>query len=178
MMDAMAINDVEYIKGNKIINEQKKRQHQIFPKYLGKDYRKTRNDIIVFYNYDLSKDEHSYENYKSSFKRLIEKHKESIYLYKKNHPGYKLIFYMFDESIEYYDQVNEKLMVHICFNDKNFVDIKKLDVEYVVWVSHLKYIERQNNKEIKIPRIAIYEIKELHKYKFIDYSNFNLKPNN
>ena len=176
MMDAMAINDIEYIKGNKIINEQKKRQHQLFQKYLGKDYRKTRDDITVFYNYDLSKDKHSYEYYKSSFKRIIEKHRDSIPLYKKNHPEYKLIFYIFDESVEYLECKDGKSIIHVCFNDKYFVDIiKKLDVDYVVWVSHIKYVEI-TNKEIKIPRTAVYEVKYLHKYNFIDYSSYDLKP--
>lgn len=176
MMDAMAINDVEYIKNNKVINEQKKRQHILLQNYLGRDYRKIRDDITVYYNYDLSRDKHSYENYKSSFKRIIEKHKDSIPLYKKNHHEYKLVFYLFDESVEYSEYKDGKSIIHVCFNDRFFMDIiKKLDVDFVVWLSHVKYVEK-NNKEIKIPRAAVYEVKNLYKYRFIDYSSYDLKP--
>ena len=175
MMDAMAINDVEYIKNGKIVNDQKKRQHQLLQKYLGKDYRKVRDDLRVFYNYDQSLDEHNYDKYKASFKRVTDKHNDSVDDYNKNHPGYKSIFYIFDESLEYIDYVND--VVHLCFNDNFFIDIiKQLRVDYVVWLTSQKYIFNKNGKEIKIPKVAIYEVKNINKYNYIDYSKYNLQP--
>ena len=184
MMDAMAINDVEYIKNGKIINNQKGRQHKILQQTFGMDYKnpkdenERRDDLRVFYNYDLSQDKHDYKQYQSSFKRVVEKHRKSINLYRKNHPGYKLIFYIFDESVEFIGDYRGKSVIHICFNDAYFVDIlKKLEVDYVVWITSVKIVcKEKNDKEIKIPMAAIYEVKKLSKYRFADYSIYNLKP--
>ena len=176
MMDAMAINDVEYIRDGKIINDQKKRQHEMMNQYFGNGYRKNENDLRVFYQYNTSLDNHTYDYYMSSFKRVVENHNSKVENYEINHPGYKTIFYIFDDSLEYYETFGAKTVLHICFNDVYFVNIiKQLNVDFVIWFSYMKYVENSKNKEIKIPLVAIYDVKNI-KGKFVDYSKYNLQP--
>ncbi len=43
-------------------------------------------------------EDHNYDLYLKCFRRVVSKHIDSIPLYQKNHPGYKVIFLVFDES--------------------------------------------------------------------------------
>ena len=47
--------------------------------------------------------DHNYSWYKESFERVLNEHNKKVELYKKNHPGYKIIFFVFDESTLYFE---------------------------------------------------------------------------
>lgn len=111
MMDVMRIDDHEYIspKG-KVVNEERKLESQAFADIKKdeqfKDFQPSQ--IFVDIHSDLPTDEdHNFTRYKKSFWRTIENHKKKIPNYKKNHLGYKVIFFVFDESSAYCETVEK-----------------------------------------------------------------------
>ena len=176
MMEMMAINDVEYLKNGKPINEQRSRQHELLSKTFGIDYKKVWNDVNLIINNDDSLDNHNMESYKLSFERVVEKHRGKVEKYKMNHEGYELIFFIFDNSPAYYCVIDGKTVIHTPLNDKYFVDyIKKLDVDYVVWFTSNKNIWDSKNKFVRLPIVGIYDVKNMGD-KSVDYSIYDLKP--
>lgn len=100
--------------------------------------------------------EYNYDQYLSSFKRVVEKHINKIPTYKANHPGFKLYFFIFDESASYNvarnesDIVNKRLtprpldldMIHIPCMDENFFSIiRDIDVDQIIWYAPFKDIK-------------------------------------
>lgn len=117
-----------------------------------------------------TKKDHNYIYYKNNFSRVISEHLKKVDLYKKNHPGYKTIFFVMDESSAYLqlketDIVIEKCGVkatpHLHFVDKFFLDvIKATRIDYLVWYTPYKLLYK--NKEIfKIPKVIFFDINKL-----------------
>ena len=48
-----------------------------------------------------TKEDHDYQKYIDNFQRVFEKHNLKVPKYKENHPGYKTIFFIYDESSAY-----------------------------------------------------------------------------
>ena len=99
-----------------------------------------------------SNEDHNYQYYINSFNRVVEKHIEKIDSYKKNHPGYKMIFLVFDESSPYAKcqddnrptKVGEILRAypHFWWYDKNMINcLKNSSIDYLIWVTPYKYFE-------------------------------------
>ena len=83
------------------------------------------------------------------------KHNNQIDLYGKNHPGYKTIFLVLDESSAYFEM--ESIMdngvikgkPHYWFWDNSFVNIlKKLNIDYLIWYAPFKYYEVPLGEEV------------------------------
>ena len=51
--------------------------------------------------------------------------------------------------------------------------LKELNVDYVVWFAHVK--QQDGFGFFKMPRVVIYEVKKIKKYKFKDYSKYSIK---
>ncbi|ANZ95244.1 hypothetical protein BFC19_07555 [Brochothrix thermosphacta] len=117
-----------------------------------------------------TKEDHNYTWYKKNFIDVLSKHISKIDNYKKNHPGYKLVFFVFDESSTYFESLNvvsEKDMVvgnklsakpHIHFLDKSFIDvIKGSEVDYLIWFTPFKKDEIYS----EFPKAVILDLSDL-----------------
>lgn len=108
MMDVMRIDDHAFeSKNGKIVNPTNQResviQKQIRKSGLLDSFPNVKNVIVTAVT-DLPTDEdHNYKFYYSNFERVLMKHNNQIDLYGKNHPGYKTIFLVLDESSAYFE---------------------------------------------------------------------------
>ena len=130
---------------------------------------------------------HKYSWYVKSFNRIVKNHKDSIALYKKNHPGYDIIFIIYDESEPYSQlpsclvnlsniQVGDELLgeLHYPFLDKNIMDVfVDSDIDYVVWYMNNKTIQcvdtNGNYQQKQLPKIVVFKPSELHTVQFQEY---------
>ena len=118
----------------------------------------------------------NYMRYKENFIRVIDKHRESIQLYRKNHPGYKLIFFIMDESEEYIEVetesiANEKGYVgknmhgkrHYPFLDEDFINpLIGSDIDFLVWYMPYKLIEISKSEFADpLPKVCIIDVKKI-----------------
>ena len=65
--------------------------------------------------------------YCKGFERTVKKHIGKIENYRNNHPGYKLIFFVFDESsgIYFENEGNDAGRLHFHFLDNKFINVFK-----------------------------------------------------
>jgi len=129
---------------------------------------------------DLPQNEdHNFTRYRGNFTRVIENHSSKINNYKKNHPGYKLIFFVFDESSSIYADSNHNpkssFMIqgkpHICFLDRQMVDvIKNCGADYLVWFKPYNSFVTIKGINDGLPKIVMYDIKKME-VDTIDYTN-------
>lgn len=175
MMDVMRIDDNAYVdKNGKVQNPIAKKETEYLKQYFGHDYKTVRNDIschIVVSSGLPTHQDHNFARYFDNFKRVFEKHNRKIDNYKKNHPGYKTIFFIHDESTGYIEVEDKKFIKetplqgevsrgrpHFPFSDKRFLDvIKESQVDFVVWYMPYKLIRLQNGQIFPHPKCAIIE---------------------
>lgn len=182
MMDVMRVDDhtFENSKGkfiNPVNQEESKIQKELscISEQLGKP-------IFVVANSDLPTiEDHDYSKYYASFKRTIANHIDKIELYKQNHPGYKTIFFIMDESSGYVivnskEEANKtyvqgqsiKCSPYIHFLDSRFVScFKDSEIDYLVWYSPFKHI--QSNMP-ELPIVGVYDVKNINEKELILYS--------
>lgn len=104
MMDVMRVDDSAHIDEStgKLINPVRARESELIRELRDKgvlDAMLPDAHIIVTAKTALPADEdHYYTFYRDNFVRIIEKHKGSIPVYRQNHPGFKTIFFVYDES--------------------------------------------------------------------------------
>ena len=150
MMEVMRIDDHAFEQNGKVINPTIQRESM-----RAKELRKKLNlssDTQLFINSptDLpSLQDHNYRFYKYNFKRVIEKHIEKIPLYRSNHPDYKLIFFVFDESSMYCQTDIQNRIIkkdepvlgkpHVWYFDKAFIDVfMNSGIDYLIWFTPYK----------------------------------------
>lgn len=103
-------------------------------------------------------------------KDLDDQTNNQIDLYGKNHPGYKTIFLVLDESSAYFEM--ESIMdngvikgkPHYWFWDNSFVNIlKKLNIDYLIWYAPFKYYEVPLGEEKSdLPEVCVIDIKNIN----------------
>lgn len=184
MMDVMRVDDHERKgKKGKLYNPLKQHEREIYKKF-GQD------GIIEHYpNADFiingvtglpTHEDHSYTFYLKNFKRVLQKHIDSISLYKKNHPGYKIVFFVHDESSQYmqtvkkieHPKVGESTwaMPHFWWMDEEFIKaFRNSGIDYVIWFTPYKHCEMydQHGTPVSMPMITIIDTEqqiETHKY--------------
>ena len=173
MMDVMRIDDHEYISAKgKVVNEQRKIESQAIAQIKKSDQYKELKEPIIFADIftDLPTDEdHNFGRYKECFWRTIENHKKKIPNYQKNHPGYKVIFFVFDESSAYCE-TTEKFSgtmkkgmsfegrPHVQFLDKEFLKVmENSEIDYLIWYTPYKKIDFDpKGKFFDLPKAAFY----------------------
>ena len=186
MMEVMRIDDHAFVdqKGH-IHNESLKHEGELYKKYL-RDL--DRDDLSMFIIPDTklpTNDEHNYERYVANFERVFKHHEGRLELYNTNHPGFKTIFFILDESCAYQQATDAKDvgivkegnevigMPHFFCSDKRFVDIiKNSKVDYVVWYAPyklLRYINGRIIREFPLPKCAIYDVKHIQPSDAIEY---------
>jgi hypothetical protein len=155
MIEMMAFDDHGYIdERGKTKNPARaheaemKKEIDPFLKYFNKDVK-----VMINGNTDLPTDEdHNYAFYLNNFISTVEKHKTKINAYKNEHPSYKLIFFIFDESSGIYIESDKNIDTrkhgfiqgrpHFHFWDKNFLEhIMGSDIDFVIWFSPYKHTE-------------------------------------
>lgn len=190
MMDVMRIDDHAFVddKGN-VINNHNKRESEIINKLIknNKNFLELAKKGNIFINPDSGlrgEQDHNYEYYINNFKRVVSNHIKKIEQYKKNHQGYKIVFFIVDESSPYIKEIKDKRPDDVdtpffahphkwCF-DKNMIDIIiNSEIDYVIWMTpykHFKTIEK-----IKIPMATIIDVKRIKKDYLIDYDKNKMK---
>ena len=132
--------------------------------------------------------QHDYEMYLKMIDRVLMQHNKRVRAYNNNHPGFKSIFVVFDESSLYveayrhyereelaYGMPFKAKRMHKPYRDNNILNlISKLDCDYILWVNPFKRTNRSMSKSgrsFKIPSIALIEVKRVNKIKCISYNS-------
>lgn len=189
MMDVMRVDDHAFLsKKGKVINptnagESKLRKEldesgilELFP-----------NCKEVFINAKTllpTEEDHNYIFYKENFARVVREHEKKLELYKRNHPGYKTVFFVMDESSAYF-RIHDKSIKpeegkcvkgapHLFFFDKSFVDeIKKTQIDYLIWYAPFKLL-RTTDGIFTLPQAVIYNIHEMD-FEDIEYDQSEMR---
>lgn len=115
MMDVMRVDDHAYEnEKGQIINPTLQKESKIYKELMSSEFIKNINfkgDIFITTRTELPSElDHNYIFYYKNFDRIIENHVKSINIYKKNHPNFKIIFFIFDESSAYFE-AEKKLII-------------------------------------------------------------------
>lgn len=178
MLEVMRVNDSEFDDNGKIINPEAKADRKLANE-LSKDFQEKINNgeimLIAISDTGLSTNEnHGYKRYVDSLNRTLIKHIKHINNYRKNHKGYKLIFYIYDESRAYGESINQDnefiykegdiiqiKKPHICFLDEKMLDVFiNQDIDYVIWYTPYKKYNILN-PAIEVPKLCLYDIKSI-----------------
>ncbi len=179
MMDVMRIDDHAFVtKKGKIINPtnagESRLRKELEDSGILKQFPNCKN-IFVTAKTELSTEEdHNYDFYLSNFERTVKEHIRKIPLYKQNHPKYKLVFFVFDESSAYmeteinsirkqihYEHEKIKASPHIHFLDKSFLNIvRNTNIDYLIWFSPFKQT-RCEWGEIEMPIVGVFKITDM-----------------
>lgn len=183
MMDVMRVNDNEqkFINGkkevfvNKEVKAERKTLNYIEKMCGGKIPAET---VIINTSSGLEGEQaHNYQKYKEHFQRIVSKHMEKIPLYKQNHPGYKTIFFICDESdcyrIEPGMTSND---FHLFYKDKNFVEIFiKSGIDIVIWHTPEKRVLTPEFGWIQCFNTVIIDTRCLKEEDLIEYDENKIK---
>lgn len=179
MMDVMRFNDFEIVENNKIKNPQLQHESKVFKELKDQGVFNSFPNFENFININSGVSS-SYENYLNSFKRVIANHDKSFSLYKKNHPNFKLIYFLFDESefiyYENYEEIlgglnlmKEDCNIHLHYLDSNFLEvIKNSKADYVIWFAPYKKNAKWNDF---VESITIFDVKNMDLSKGKIYKN-------
>lgn len=174
MMDVMRVDDHAYKnKKGKIVN-QTNAQESAMQKELRQsgilDRFPNVKNIICNAMTDLpTEQDHNYKFYKNNFIRTIEEHKRKIDLYKQNHPGFKTLFFILDESSAYFeseqnreaiiDETHIKGYPHFWLLDQAFTNVfMGSEIDYVIWFAPYKQEHLFCN--IILPEVVVYNTNE------------------
>ncbi len=181
MMEIMRIDDHAKVGDNgQIINPVNMRESELQRKYSQIFPNAT---IVVNAVTELSgSEDHNYGFYINNFKRVVNNHIKQIPQYRKNHPGYKLIFYVFDESSAYME-VQDKTLVqkgirggqavmgtkHSFFLDRNMMGcLCNSNVDYLLWHAPFKRYFFTNERN-QLPQAILLNLQFLKSSDLVDY---------
>ncbi len=184
MMDVMRVDDHSFInEKGQVINPTNQRESQIFKEMLkiNPSLKQAADEGHIFINpyTGLDTDEdHNYGFYVNTFNRVVKNHIDKISDYKKNHPDYKVIFFILDESSPYaiiLDGSNPKNpgdgffgQPHFWWYDKNMMDCTKdSGIDYIVWMTPYKHFE--NKEKLELPKAIIINLKKFNYKKLYPY---------
>lgn len=189
MMDVMRIDDHAYIdEKGKVQNKTLQHEGELIKKINQPD----RDDIKLFVVGDTklpTNEDHNFERYYKNFERVFKEHENKLDLYQANHPGFKTIFFICDESCAYTEvsniddknrernegSITPNCKPHLFCLDKKFVKIiKESKVDYVIWHAPWKLLRHVKNNKLEIfplPKCAIFDIKNITDKKLIEYNH-------
>lgn len=177
MMDVMRVDDHSYKnKKGKVVNPTNSHIRDVEKEIIQSGIMELcpNAELIINAQTNLPTDEdHNYQYYYKNFTRVVEHHKKSIDLYKKNHPNYKVIFFIMDESSAYFvaeniDDVTKEKQIgemilgrpHFHFWDKNFIKaFENSRIDYLIWYTPFKYVNSSIGK-LDLPEVCVFNIKE------------------
>lgn len=177
MMEVMRVDDHSHKnKKGKIVNPTNSHIRELEREILQSETMESLPNakLIINASTDLPTDEdHNYDYYYKNFVRVLEHHKERVDLYKRNHPNYKMIFFIMDESSAYIQvkkmnnikrerKVGEMVLgqPHFYFMDKNFIKVfKDSDIDYLIWYAPFKLINSSVGK-LDLPKVCVFDVKK------------------
>lgn len=126
------------------------------------------NPITESFTPEESFNHHNYAAYLNNFKRITQKHLDSIPSYRTNFPDKKLGFMILDDSTfyvlknQFQKSVNAKqILYNLPIFDKNFMNLFiKSDIDFILWAFDNKYIytkQSQHGQGLFAPQLAIIE---------------------
>ena len=175
MMDVMRVNDHEHKgKKGKLYNPSMSHEKQMLRELEEAGVLKQFPNAKVYLNGDTqlpTYEDHNYDLYLKCFCRVIKKHIESIPLYKKNHPGCKVLFFVFDESSAYFessssiDRQEECVenhiysgIPHLFFEDEAFLEVFiDKGIDFLLWFAPYKRFENLD-PPIELPKLCVYDL--------------------
>lgn len=176
MMDVMRVDDHAFLnEKGKVINPTNAGESQLRKELENSGILELFPNLeTVFVNAKTmlpTKEDHNYTFYIDNFKRVIGEHSKKVDLYKKNHPGFKTIFFVMDESSAYFSSREEDVnpeagkMIkgnpHLFFLDKAFIDsIRQAPIDYLIWYVPFKLLKTDRGR-FNLPRAVIYDIGRL-----------------
>lgn len=170
MMEVMRVDDHGYRKHGKTVNPTYRKENEIRKELEEKGFDKLFPNAKLIANVDSglpTKEDHNYKYYYNNFKRTIEKHRDNINNYRKNHKNYKLIFFVYDESSAYIDaestnEISAYGRLHLYFFDKRFVEcFQNEDIDYLVWMTPYKRYQYAP-EELQPPKTIVYDLKNVN----------------
>lgn len=171
MMEVMRVDDHGFKKKGNIINPTYDREHQV-----EKQLRESgildmfpNAELVITANTGLpTEQDHNYHYYLENFKRTIENHIKKIPKYKENHPNYKLIFFVYDESSAYFEDagaVSKNDIVasgkpHMFMLDVAFTQaFVNSGIDYFIWFAPFKRFEYVE-PSFELPKACVYKVGE------------------
>lgn len=123
-------------------------------------------------------EDHNYDFYVNNFKRVVSKHIKKIQKYRKNHPGFKTKFFVFDESSPYMKLIDGEVIpkpgdlmygdLHQWWKDGNMLNIiKDSNIDYLIWMIPYKLFN--SLEKIKYPMAMVYEVSQINFDNLIRY---------
>ena len=175
MMDVMRVNDHEQKgKKGKLHNPSMAHEKEMYKELEQAGIIEQFPDAKVFLSGCTqlpTYEDHNYDLYRKHFKRVVSDHIDSIPLYKSNHPGYKVIFFIFDESSAYFEaelppdtkkqfSKGEKIagQPHVFFWDEAFLDaFVDKGIDYLFWYTPYKLFEHIE-PPLELPSLCVYDL--------------------
>lgn len=187
MMDVMRVDDHTFKKNGHYRNPTNEAESRLYHelKSQGIEDGVNNNHVIISAKSGLpTEQDHNYKWYLSNFERVLEKHNQKINLYKQNHPGYKCIFFIFDESSAYLVARNKKEIpkkiipgapffgqIHHHFLDNNFISVlNKINADFIIWHSPYKHYIFASPQIPQLPKTCVYEVSKLSELETINYN--------
>ena len=189
MMDVMRVDDHGRIgeNGKSIINPTLQRESEVMRDLKNRGILDKFPNVPIHLRVETglpTDEDHNYIFYRDSFLRTVKSHIDKIKKYQLNHPGFKTVFFIFDESSFYFESAHDNIRkskgaiiqgaFHLWFFDKAFINIfTDSPVDYVIWFSPYKHCKvfDENGKNIAFPKAVVYDAKT-----FLNYGReYNIK---
>ena len=176
MMDVMRIDDHAFLsKKGKVVNPtnagESKLRKELDESGILEYFPNCKEVFINAKTLLPTEEDHNYRFYKENFARVIGEHARKVELYKRNHPGYKIVFFVMDESSAYFRIYDKSIKPeegkrvigapHLFFFDKSFIEeIKNIRIDYLIWYAPFKLL-RTNDGIFTLPQAVFYNIHEM-----------------
>lgn len=96
------------------------------------------------FEYEPGENHHNYQAYINNFKRICQKHLDSVSAYRENYPEKQLGFLIVDDATVYvpkFEMSSAEVLKSLPFFDKNFMKLfVKADVDFVIWAFNNKFL--------------------------------------
>ncbi len=115
-----------------------------------------------------TEEDHNYRFYYKAFQRTVKKHLNKLPSYRKNHPGLKTIFLVFDESSGvYFERIgdpNNPYSAHLYypFWDERFLEVfEKSTLDYLILVCPFNNYQTTGD-HLVLPNLTIFDIAHMN----------------
>lgn len=186
MMDIMRVDDHGYKnKKGKTVNPARQHDTELMLELENSGILKQFPNAkpIVIGKTDLpTHEDHNYNYYYKNFCAIVNSHKSKIANYKKNHPGFSVAFFVFDESSMYCaaPEIPKELKVddifkgmpHLWFEDRKFINVLiGSEIDYFIWFTPYKYAQMfyDSGEPFILPRAVIFNVHKLQSLPVRDY---------
>jgi hypothetical protein len=167
MLEVMRFDDNASKKGK--INLRLARETEMIRELQKHDIRKmfpNVEQILTIADTQLpTHEDHNFTRYRENFIRIIGKHSDKVANYRENHPGYKLIFFIFDESSGIYYRMKSKespflIQPYYFWEDEVLVNkILKSGSDYVIWFKPYSYFGKVvDGDTFELPNMIVFDV--------------------